>query len=602
MRRPLRFVTILVVVFGLATCALAADTYYWTNASGDGMWNRTTAPYNWEKVPAWNPDGPRTPCPPPEHSSANIWISGNPRTLTKSLVIPAGYDADCTYGDEYGTIFGPEWGLHLDIYGGLTYKWYIVLAQGLPGLTDPTRPDDDPNRSVLNMYSGSRIHGTKDSVAEDKTRAEGIAIGTNWWDPLPYVTMNMYEGSECLVVWAWIGGHLNMYGGTFDVLTGVNMGIGTPANVPDNLIRVNIEKGRLILPRDFDDEVQDWIARGILKAYGTTPGLPRGSQIVIDMTSVPGRTIITALAVVPPQASQPDPADGAEDVRINPVLRWLAGIDASEHRVYFGINAGDVNDANEVDHANVTFADASDNSLDPGLLEPGTSYYWRVDEVNDAHADKLWKGDVWTFTTGNYRVIDDFESYTNDSPDRVFQTWLDGMGYSEDEFFPVAYPGNGTGAAIGHDIWSPDSPDYQRTIMERTLVRSGHQSMPFYYDNSGTTRLSETTRAWTQAQDWTVAGADTLVLYVLGQADNTADDLYVKVTDRLGHSVAVQSSDLSLLTGAEWNAWRVAFSQFTGVDMVQVTSLAIGLGNTASPKHGKGMILIDDVLVEKSGQ
>jgi hypothetical protein len=320
------------------------------------------------------------------------------------------------------------------------------------------------------------------------------------------------------------------------------------------------------------------------------------------MTTLPGRTIVTALPVVPPQASQPDPADGAEDVQVNPVLRWLAGIDANEHRVYFGTDARDVNDANEVDHTNVTFAGASDSRFDPGLLEPGASYYWRVDEVNDAHPDRLWKGAVWSFTTGNFMMIDDFESYSNDSPNRAFQTWLDGVGYSEDEFFPDAYPGNGSGAAIGHDIWSPDSPNYQRTIMERTLVHGGRQSMPFYYDNSGTMRLSETTRAWTQAQDWTVAGADTLVLYILGQKDNTADDLYVKVTDRLGQSVTVQNSDASLLTGTEWRAWRIPFSQLAGMDMAQVMSLAIGLGSFSSPKHGEGMILIDDILVEKSGQ
>ncbi|HEC02837.1 MAG TPA: LamG domain-containing protein, partial [Phycisphaerales bacterium] len=34
----------------------------------------------------------------------------------------------------------------------------------------------------------------------------------------------------------------------------------------------------------------------------------------------------------------------------------------------------------------------------PEGLVPGTSYYWRVDEVNDANAASPWKGDVWSFT------------------------------------------------------------------------------------------------------------------------------------------------------------------------------------------------------------
>lgn len=598
MGRQLRVLASFVLVLSLAASAFAADTYWWTNASGDGLWNRNTAPYNWEKVPAWNPDGPRTACPPPPHGSANVWISGNPRTLTKPLVIPAGYDADCTYGEEFGTIYGPEWGLHLDVYGGLTYKWYIVLAQGLPGLTDPCNPDNDPNRSVLNMYSGARIHGTKDSPGEDKTRAEGIAIGTNWWDPQPYVTMNMYEGSECLVNWAWIGGHLNMYGGTFDVLTGVNVGIGTPANVPDSLIRVDIQKGKLILPRDFADAVQDWISRGILNAYGMTPGLPGGTTIVIE--TIAGRTVVTALPVTPPEASQPDPADGATGIQINPTLGWLPGIDANQHEVYLGMTAGAVEKAIDGNDPNISlFATPKDSHFTPGLLEANTTYYWRVDEVNDAHPDKLWEGAVWSFTTGSFMVVDDFESYANDSPNRPFQTWVDGVGYSADEFFPKDYPGNGTGAAIGHDIWTPGGPHFDQTIMETEFFHNGRQSMPFNYDNSSTT-LSETRRTWAQAQDWTVANANTLVLYIMGQAGNTADDLYVKVADSLGHSMTVQSTDATLLTSAAWKAWRIPFSQFTQVDMTKITSMAMGLGSKTSPKHGKGMILVDDVLVEKS--
>ena len=30
-------------------------------------------------------------------------------------------------------------------------------------------------------------------------------------------------------------------------------------------------------------------------------------------------------------------------------------------------------------------------------LTPGKTYYWRVDEVNDAEPDSPWKGDVWSF-------------------------------------------------------------------------------------------------------------------------------------------------------------------------------------------------------------
>jgi len=498
------------LVFGLAASSIAQDNYYWTNASGDGMWNKDTEPYNWERAPAWNPDGPRIPCPPPEHNSADIWISGNPTTLAAPLVIPTGYDADCTYGVDYGTIFGPEWGLQVDIYGSLTYRWYLVLAQAIEGLSDPGNPDNDPNRSVINMYSGSRIHGTQDSPG-DPAYAEGIAIGTNWWAPLPYVTMNMYEGSECLVNWAWIGGHLNMYGGTFDVLVGVNMGIGTPENVPDELISVDIYEGKLILPPNFSDEVQDWIDRGILKAYGGTPGLPKGPQIEIDTDTMPDRTIVTALSQNPPKASAPNPANGAIDVRIDTNLDWRMGLDAERHDVFIGTNADDINDvnsANLADYPNVTYQNVNVNTFEPARLDMETTYYWRVDEVNSLNPESPWVGEVWSFRTGAFLVVDDFEDY-DAGDNQIWFAWHDGLGAGVPSSDPYI-PGNGTGAAVGDE----STPSYT----EETIVNSGEQSMPYWYNNNkqGFAYYSEAEKTLTAPRDWTEEGVKDLSLWFRG--------------------------------------------------------------------------------------
>jgi len=500
-RRRLFLSVTCVLVCSLTGSATAQDVFYWTNAGGDGMWNRNTEPYNWERAPAWNPDA-RIPSLPPEHGSADVWISGNPATRTTPLVIPAGYSADCTYGVDYGTIFGPEWGLHLDIYGSLTYRWYIVLAQGLEGLIDPDNPDNDTNRSVLNMYNGSRIHGTEDSPG-DSTRAEGIAIGTNWWAPLPYVTMNMYEGSECLVNWAWIGGHLNMYGGTFDVLDGVNMGIGTPENVPDELIRVDVHEGKLILPPDFSDQVQDWINRGILKAYGMTPDRPKGAQILVDTTTMPDRTIVTALPSRPPEASWPNPIDGATEIRIDPVLRWEPGKYANSHELYFGTDSEAVKDATIASPEYKGSNTLGDENYDPGKLAWEATYYWRVDEVNSVNPDSPWVGSVWSFTTGDFLTIDDFEEYTDDDTvgEALWQHWIDGFGV----------PGNG--AQVGYLL-----PPYA----ERTIVHGGLQSLPLFYDNTAGVTNSEATLTLTSVRDWTEEGVVDLSLWFRGLPASTS--------------------------------------------------------------------------------
>jgi hypothetical protein len=560
------------LMFCLASNAIAQDTYYWTNASGDGMWNRDTQPYNWAR------GDNRIPSPPPEHGSSDVFISGNPSTLTTPLVIPEGYTADCAYGTEFGTIFGPEWGLHLDIYGSLTYRWYLVLAQAQEGLIDPANPDNDPNRSVVNMYRGSKIHGTEDSPG-DSVRAEGIAIGTNWWAPLPYVTMNMYEGSECFVNWAWLGGHLNLYGGTFDVLSGFNMGIGTPENVPDILIRLDIHEGNLILPPDSSDAVQDWIDRGILKAYGMTPGelKSKDAQILIDTTTVPDRTIVTAIPQSPPQASMPEPVNGATDVSLDPNLSWRIGYNAARHDVYFGTNANDINDvnsANLADYPNVTYENLSANSFSPGTLDMNTTYYWRVDEVNDAHPDMLWKGDVWSFTTLNFFVVEDFEDYNDYEPHTVWDTWIDGYGD----------PANGSTAGY-------PNPDFVagQHYLEDVIVHSGNWSMPFFYDNS--VGLSEVTR--TLNADWTVDDVVTLTLFYYGDPNNTPQPMYVVIDDAI-----FTNDDINAALVTEWTRWDISLQLLAdqGVNLSNVGSMTIGFGNKANPTpDGSGHVFIDDI-------
>ncbi|MHC4621174.1 MAG: LamG domain-containing protein, partial [Planctomycetota bacterium] len=94
------------------------------------------------------------------------------------------------------------------------------------------------------------------------------------------------------------------------------------------------------------------------------------------------------------KASGANPANGAVYVDPQTVLSWEPGEGAVSHDVYFGIDFNDVNDATT---SSGEFMDNVDvNSFDPGGLEVGTAYYWRIDEVNGPNTVK---GDVWSFTT-----------------------------------------------------------------------------------------------------------------------------------------------------------------------------------------------------------
>jgi regulation of enolase protein 1 (concanavalin A-like superfamily) len=107
----------------------------------------------------------------------------------------------------------------------------------------------------------------------------------------------------------------------------------------------------------------------------------------------------------------------------------------------------------------------------------------------------VWEGDVWTFSTREYLDVDDFESYTDDEGDRIYQTWIDGWE-------------NKTGSVVGH---------LQTPFAERKIVHSGRQSMPLSYDNAAAPFYSEAERTFAVPQDWTIHGADSLRLYFHGQ-------------------------------------------------------------------------------------
>ena len=218
-------------------------------------------------------------------------------------------------------------------------------------------------------------------------------------------------------------------------------------------------------------------------------------------------------------------------------------------------------------------------------LSLDTTYYWQVNEVNETLVPRSWTGDLWNFTTSKSFVVEDFEGYGNTSPDRPFQTWLDGYGYSADEFFPAGYGGNGTGAGIGHDIWTLSSPHYGGDIMETdsTIPGSG-QSMPLNYSNSGGV-TSETQRTFAVPQDWTVNGLQTLSIAFRGTPGNTGT-LYAKINNTK-ISYDLSASDIAL---SAWQVWNIDLATVGG-DLNNVTTLSLGIDGA----NASGMILIDDI-------
>jgi len=109
-------------------------------------------------------------------------------------------------------------------------------------------------------------------------------------------------------------------------------------------------------------------------------------------------------AVIPPpptSASKPSPADGALYLDTWASLAWVPGETAASHDVYFGENFDDVNDGAadtfQGNQPGTFFVVGFPGFACPDGLVPGTTYYWRIDEV-EADATTKYKGDVWSFT------------------------------------------------------------------------------------------------------------------------------------------------------------------------------------------------------------
>jgi hypothetical protein len=187
-----------------------------------------------------------------------------------------------------------------------------------------------------------------------------------------------------------------------------------------------------------------------------------------------------------PAAVNPYPADGATGVPIiNTVLSWKEAIFATSRDLWFG-KAGKMQKISP---------SPAGKTYDPGTLELGKTYEWRVDEIGPPTVT----GYLWSFTTIPCLVVDDFEKYTNSEPNIIYKTWKDGLGYNPQ--------GNGTGSKAGYR-----DPDYA----EVTIVHEGKQSLPVDYNNAKLPYYSEVDRTFDTPQDWTVYGVKALTLWLRG--------------------------------------------------------------------------------------
>ena len=279
----------------------------------------------------------------------------------------------------------------------------------------------------------------------------------------------------------------------------------------------------------------------------------------------------------------PNPANGAVDIKQTQIITWSPSVYAASHELYFGTDKDTVKNADTGPPEYKGIMDLGAESYDPGMLAWDTTYYWRVDEINDTNPDSPWPGILWSFTTANFLVVDDFEDY-DAGDNQIWYTWKDGLGYGTpgtDGYFA----GNGTGSAVGDE----NTPSYT----EETIVHGGSQSMPVFYDNS-ILMYSEVEKTLTYPRDWTENGVSTLTIWFRGSSSNAAETMYVV----LNGSAGVDNDNPNAAQATTWTQWNIDLQAFAdqGVNLANINTIAIGLGNKKNPvAGGSGTMYFDDI-------
>jgi hypothetical protein len=320
-------------------------------------------------------------------------------------------------------------------------------------------------------------------------------------------------------------------------------------------------------------------AKSPLLMHWYAPGLEPGKTYYwrVDEIEADGQTIHTgdvwSFMALPLNAYHPEPADGANTASLTPTLTWRAGKSAVQHHVYFGDSADAVSQG-------ATGADKGaikETTFAAGALESATKYYWRVDEIG--LDGTVQAGPVWSFAT--ILSVENFESYTDVEGGLIYETWIDGF----------------TNGLSGSTVGNINAP-----FAEQTVVHGGKQSMPMDYNNVNAPFYSEAERSWSTPQDWTANAIDTLVLYVRGRSNNSAEKLYVVLEDSSGRKGTVTYPDAAVFTATSWVEWKIALGDFgtAGVNLARIKKVYLGVGDRANPvKGGAGRIYIDDICLTR---
>jgi len=420
-------------------------------------------------------------------------------------------------------------------------------------------------------------------AATDNVRVEWT-WATNAWEPSPAdgadevpidVTLSWRPG-----VWAQSTDGQEVYFGTsfndVDNATTATSGVFQVAQDGNSWSVLNYDANGLDL-----GAIYYWRIDEVNTTYsGTSPPTPPAGRWKGEVWSfeVEGR------------AKNPTPEDEAIDIPfLDLTVSWEAGRDALTHDVYFGNNYDDVNDANTSSGPALFRGNQGGLSYyvteSSGGLDIGRTYYWRIDEHT---ASETIPGHVWSFTVGDFLIVDDMESYIV-VVNNIYSTWVDGGG-----------------ALVGLIYNDPNymrEPDSQSMEFEYDNTKSGPSCRSSYADANPAELAIGT--------DWTIGGVKSITLFWLGDPGNViptqgpnpdydAVRLWVELEDTGAQTHLVKYGDVNDIDVNEWHQWDISLEDYNsaGVNLSSLARVTIGIGGTTETGQSvasEGTIWIDDI-------
>ncbi len=301
-------------------------------------------------------------------------------------------------------------------------------------------------------------------------------------------------------------------------------------------------------------------------------------------------------------AYDPSPADGEMDVVFLGLdLEWAAGAEAENHVVYLGTDETAVANADTTDTTGIyetTLTIGTESYSVGGQLTAGEGYYWRIDEKS-AGGSHIITGDVWSFEAGTFLIVDDMESYTNNT--LMYAVWDD-------------WSTNGSDGTLAReeDVNFIRESDSRALRLEFENVSHGGSGIyGSWFDVQDMTELDI-------GSDWTTGGVEALFMYVRGDPCN-AQVLYddgkgniqwegaapwIELEDTSSNVGYVVHPTPGLMGSGYWNEWNVDLNIFDacGVDLTAIDRFTIGVGGDdragqSKAMSGAGYIHVDDIRV-----